>query len=1376
MTQFFTRLGCAAVLTSAIFGANAATDEAGNNFIYLAGLAGPENYPPAEQYADAWEAAKMPETSPGSNIYEITVDLNTLTWGAWFRFYYDLAKGLNDADIYNAFNLNLIQPHADGSVNIDGVRPLMAGNSGIYGDAPADRLPVAAALGTWNLPYGTYKLRVNLNNMTFRAIPSETVLMLVNDESDPATGSPADYTEITRMKNYVEPCDNLKIRLYDIFNNKWLNPSPGFETIDLGTDSSFDFTFQSSDSKGEPFTLSDWKGGVVSGSYYWGSYRGSFLSDETPEYVFTPISPDVIYYVGDFSEWEFTEAERQPGNQAIYNVTFPAGTNYFKMSLNNTWSGDEIGVGDILSTDGGNTVYELRISEQGNLANHEFSQGLTSPVTVVVNLSEGTMTVPTDANAKFQYVSVGGSVAPVERDAMFIATPFDSFTPWKDCSDAVLSSFPILTKQADGTYSGQIYIPAGQFKLNIISELTDRNLPNKVIAPPSGTDRALAIADRKAYSSATELSADNAGYWTYSGENLLDGWGGGTVTITVTPGNTPSVYFDLSSALPDEQAEQIYLVGSPNGWDVSDGSMPLRLTSNGGYYGYYPVDDEAVFRFYTTLGDWGNDASLPSIGANAYDGYNTDIIVAGSDQYRGSCTPGKGSWILNGWNSGDILYMYVNVSQGLVIFSGQPISEAGDIVDPSTVKTLYVYQNGQYTKLTEGNDGIFRGYCDGYNPFRLFTRQLPISPEEAEWGGSYALTIPGEATSRLSFDEFNVAEFNVTASDGVSADGGTEFIIPELDVPGRLNIAVNLETGKIYVEAPGSFYYLCGGLTDGKLPTFENRNDFADYRIHLTGGIIDIPAGKFDFSFIRSISDASLMTTPAEIVFTDGYVGCDPDNMFGWQFNRVTCSGWAGGKVIVCTNQMLDLSSLSSLTALTYMGGIGLTNSTLTQTAPGSLIYKGKATFADRTNPWLQFLLHSEESPTGNPRNLTVMSSAYNSGIGYTVNAGAEVLHPVDGVMTGKALFNSFNPFSMPSLIGDGEMEITLDLTTMTMTAVIAGENEGSIYETVADADSDLDGLTAYPSAEQEDAVVTNGEVSSDNADGYDFNFSTPAGEVIQPAGGVDTPIEFDENGTWTGDFIKSTAPSSSRRAVRAAAAQTARWHFDMPEGTSGKITMLIDERNSKLTIASSAHNRNYFIVPVINWNVAENGIEHLSTLSGNILKHTSEGIYEGEIEIGSELEESDMISIILASDCQLTTGIASPFSTPTMTTLDIMQQTEASLPALVPAANGISYPTYWNLNAPAGKVALRYDASNSILTASRGGAGVENVSADADSGFSVKTGEGAVTVTTGNAMHLQVYTVDGMLVRSVDILPGSTRIDLAPGFYIVNNVKVSVR
>lgn len=82
------------------------------------------------------------------------------------------------------------------------------------------------------------------------------------------------------------------------------------------------------------------------------------------------------------------------------------------------------------------------------------------------------------------------------------------------------------------------------------------------------------------------------------------------------------------------------------------------------------------------------------------------------------------------------MYFYVSPSDRTICVSREPIEAAGEIIDPSTVKTLYLYNNGEYVKMEKGKDGLYQAQTylyvdvpDETGEFRLFTKKLPISTE-----------------------------------------------------------------------------------------------------------------------------------------------------------------------------------------------------------------------------------------------------------------------------------------------------------------------------------------------------------------------------------------------------------------------------------------------------------------------------------------------------------------------------------------------------------------------------------------------------------------------------------------------------------------------
>lgn len=1360
MNKFLTRLLCAAAMTCVVATADAATDEAGNKFIYLA--SGRNNLPPHVQYADEWEEYKVPETAPGSNIYETVVKAND----AVFHFHYDLA---DTSDPSKAWLMNVIHP-----AHYDYMMPVMqyVGKSGICSSSDVEMMPVyfgdSNHANDWQITPKPHRIRLDLNEMKIYAIPEGHMVLAVNDDSDFSLGRLDRYTSFNYINNYYEPCDELRIRIYDPIAGQWQKPVGG-NILQPGKNNTLEFAPASG--SGVAFVAPDWKGGVIKGGYQGDATHGSFdiLSDAVPK--FEPLDFETIYPVGDYSGWVFTEASRLPGEEAIYEIEFPVGTTYFQIYLGNSWDSSALGSDNNATIVDGNKVINLRVRSGGESAC--FPSPLTAPVTVTFNLTAGTATFPADVDLTMPPVTVG-NIPSVNRNALFVQTPYDPYTPWKDCSDAVLSNFQSLQKVSDNTYSGNIYVPAGEFSLRFISEFGAKGSPNTVIAPSSGKDRELVVSGKDAYSSAAMLADDRAGYWTYAGRSQYDMWWGGDVKVTVTTGDSPSVAFDFYKTQDDTPAyEAIYLVGTPQGWDPADGSMPLYPTTNGGYYGTFDIPaGPAEFRFLTSLdSNWDLKYSIGSYSSS----FEAERLTLDE---RASCNLGSdGNWSLDWW--GGMMYVYVSTSSGgtYLYVSRNPISFAGEIIDPATSRSVYIYHNGEYAKLAKNSDGLYQGqfYIDhssDTDSFRLFTKKLPISSDEPEWEGSYSITPVGNGM--LEIDEFGVAESAVTFNEGLTTGGAEPFSFKPSSVERYAFVSVDMDNNRVYVEPinceRGTYVY--GGLTGVARPTYANRAEFAGHRIPYTGGIIDVPAGKLDICFSQTIADAYDYPGATTAEFTDGVAVCN-DGMGWW---RVQSPGWKGGKVLVSRNHMVDMSTVHEITAcyiLSVYPDYEEARVTFTETAPGSLVYKGKCSFRADMAPSMYFQFKQISQGI-----LAVTSrKAWCSGIfGYIFDDEGTVI-PANGSVTvpvgfSGAGYNAYN-LSFPSLVGDGDMDMTVDLNTATLSVTVSPDNEGLVYEAVSGGNPDLDGITGYSSADIDNGVVIETLLDGGPEGGYDFNLASPDGTVIVPASGATTLVEFDEAGVWSGQFVKRPA-ARSRSAVRKAASQEATWHFDMPGESNSAVSMLVDEANSRLTIFSSAHNNGYFILSPGH---TAQGITNLEQMRSQRLTRSGSGMYVGEITVDDHMA-GEVFRVNFFKSCSYSygLGINTPVWDDKTMLFDLTGDNLVVSNPAYPENSGRFGIGDWYVKAPAGKVAVSFDPVSGILTASRGNSGVENVLADGDGGISVFPGEGRVTIVSSVRASVAVYSVTGVLVRMVDVLPGQTVVELPAGLYIVNRSKLYVR
>lgn len=122
----------------------------------------------------------------------------------------------------------------------------------------------------------------------------------------------------------------------------------------------------------------------------------------------------------------------------------------------------------------------------------------------------------------------------------------------------------------------------------------------------------------------------------------------------------------------------IFLVGSPQGWNIGDGSMMLFEADDEigtkTYRGHFPIAAAAdlQFRFYTELGDWGNDGSLPSIGAAATDGDNKVCEFDADGKYSGNVVFGKGNFQFPTWPGGE-MYIIVDLNSMKITVSDKEL-------------------------------------------------------------------------------------------------------------------------------------------------------------------------------------------------------------------------------------------------------------------------------------------------------------------------------------------------------------------------------------------------------------------------------------------------------------------------------------------------------------------------------------------------------------------------------------------------------------------------------------------------------------------------------------------------------------------------------
>lgn len=984
------------------------------------------------------------------------------------------------------------------------------------------------------------------------------------------------------------------------------------------------------------------------------------------------------------------------------------------------------------------------------------------------------------------------------EDVIYMVNNGATMLPTINASEAVMSTFLKLLPAGDGTYSATTTLTGTKMlAVNFVKELAADPADNIVISPVTSGEM-WAVDDGLSYASARKVRAAEASYFNIPYRMASELTEGTEVKITVNPGNSPYVTFEYPSM--KNGVFDIYLVGTPNGWSITDDSCPLHPTDNGGYYGHFTVDPEGLsFRFFTKLGAWTSDYS---IGSAEPDFYEEPIMFEGGG-YSGPCVKnGLGNWAPQNFTGTD-LYCYVNIVTRRVIFSEYPIPEAGNILPTGLLgrkEGVFAYSASmdeeqfdyipRYEAFDKLESGAYRGEAsipyNGHGIY-LFTRMPESMPSDLAWGDSYHISPVEGAVYML--DDLGVAEGSFVKTDAANGEKGRPFVIVDKDgnpVKGTsFNVEVDFAANKIYFENVDRCpYYLVGAISDGEWPTYATRSKFRRYTIPYRGGIVDIPAGKMDFRFVRSIAAGEqYLGEEAKVTFENGFAYINTDiytggDQYGWINKHVVCPEWDGGKVFVSGSRMLKMDGVDRVTAAVNSDGDLMSTYSLTRRSAGSLVFSGKVKFHKLENPFVRQILDFCLYPGNGDYNkqINFASPAFSDGMGTFVNQSAQTILPQGTEYDSPVLFSGFN-FYLPALkfpdgAGEVEMDVTVDLDAMTLHATVAEENVATVYEVVENGDAGIDGIYATPSPVQEDVVTLEATVGDTDCS---FNLTSPGGAVIQPDGGVDVDVTFDENGSYTGRFAKT--PAGARSAARRAAAKSAKWNISLPESGTRQIFMAVDEAAGTVRIVAPDYNKGYFIHTRADWDyLVYPGVENFEEMKKSMLRETSDGVLEGDFINPSA--ESVVLEFALGpwsgTGTKFGIGMANYDGGSTFTlAAPSWTDTKTQVMGRNPYTN--TFADMWYVNSIPGKVHVVFDSNAYTMTLSHESAGINSVEADGTS-LRVIPVSGGVRIEASKDSHIDIYSMQGLLVRSVDVTAGSTVVELPAGLYIVNRAKILVR
>ena len=1317
-------------------------------------------------------------TSPGVFEGDVTFE-NYYSYPHYFRFYSLLQDNFN----YD-WNINNISPQSEESYLSQ------VGKSGIYKAYDVcDKTVVPTGFDggpTWALSQsGSYHITVDINKGTLELRPIDNIFVILGDPEAPSEEEYADQCSINNFHEYIEPGD-VSLNFYSPSKESWMKPNLKENGLREGVNYIAGFEPCSSP---VPFKIEGWPGGIIS------TGRGG-ITLTTDDIFKGNISAESLFYVGDANNWLVSDYRYQcsklDDSGKRFDVLIPEGTWDFKIIGPKNWQ-DFITLGSggsVWKNEKGEYVMQLRNSSDSH--NISFDYSSFSDCHGILDLDELTLTLPAEA-APLSERGKNDEV-PDFSERMYVVFPsLNEMELYKGASPLVHNLYNYLEKIDENTWTGQIYLN-GDF--NFVFELTPKGQPNVCIGPSSGKDVSLVCNDGYAYASGSLSESP----FCWSPSEIA----GKYAVVTVTKeGDSFKVAVDCKEAVKLDY--NIYLIGAPQGWYITEGNMPLRKTDNGGYYGEFNIPKgDAMLRFYTQLGNWDTN----SIGAH-YDDYPMEFEMA-DGSLQTECVNGKGSWSFPDWPGGK-MYIYVDLNAMKVDFSDRPIEHAGNIL---TERTRQPYEDGVFATdsdhdvakpLTETSPGVYRytSYVQELNSgmLRFFSRRLPISPEEPEWIGSYTISLEGDGF--IDFKEKHFAEFDIVLNNEI----GTKAATPlrwEIRNPHDftlLDIVVDLNKKKLYVADFGYRVLVPAGEP---APDAKTAPQSADRIIwNSSGDIVDIPEGEFDvWLFDGTNKEPSEKKTVS--FKDDSYQIWCPQGTYWWYPGALTVPDWHGGKVFIDSYSVFDLSSLESI-KVTSFNGDGYDTGILSQTAPASMVFKGSVQLTGSEKAGYNFirdlgiLLAEKTVMAGEPGQEYEHYTNVHIGCPYPnqmylpspTNEERSLYLLKSRTVTSDIGWGS-SGFLLPNLSDEAKLDITLDLNNMTIEAGVVEGFTSLTYEVVAGADSKLDGLKSYVSADGNMIVETEPFHDYDVGNSeYNFNFLTDHGSIIVPAGSESLTIDFDERGLWTGSFteIPATVPAdapSRRLAARNAALESATWNFEMPKDDSFYIQMLIDEKKKLLTVFSMTHN-NCFLI--------EKGQKHATIadlLSGQaeLLAPSAEtGVWKGSFDL-IDGEVPDFISFRHSIS-----GYWWPFYGISHTggywhdgndILDFSSEGDSASQSAVDKfkrnmeGDMIRFlATDWKLiEAKPGNYEAVYDSNEGLLTITRKGdtPGMIVSPESVASTLRIIPGSGEVTVIASEPTRIDIYSVSGMLVRSLEVADGTTVVRIPSGLYIINGKKIGVK
>lgn len=769
------------------------------------------------------------------------------------------------------------------------------------------------------------------------------------------------------------------------------------------------------------------------------------------------------------------------------------------------------------------------------------------------------------------------------------------------------------------------------------------------------------------------------------------------------------------------------------------------------YRGSFDVSDlqeGPMFRFYTGLDGWEGN----SLGSQYWD---EPLDFSLQQMENGlKLTSGKGSFNITDWN-GNTLYITV---WNMMVWASN-----SDFHDPSTVPTL---NDSEAFTLCSGESGIYRVTVRSNSNYIKVKGSVVGSPDK-DW-----LYIA--PTGTMLPDDYGIA---VSGFDYSESPVNFECSVPEYGSSCKLYIDLNNK--KMYYNGEQSIW-LSGSFNDCPPITFDNYKNYDQYLLSSKTGnqiLTDVPAGQISI----------ILYSPSFGVDYDDYSNWDVEQdptlylLYPYSYDNSFKLNWTGGTLVACSWALGRIKSLDDM----YVRFSDEPAVKLEQTGVG--IFEGIVSVPEGIQPKILYILfqdYSLRAPSLFIRNInTVFEGLNKSRTGdYEISPASQYIsftQFIDGGKIKVIVNKNNNTVSFTPVEGDIQNIPMLtwynDYYDETIQYSLPRFDRNLFIETIYNVDGS--GWSEYTNNFR--IVMSDGSILIPD---WNSGVSDGLGKTVYPYSLVavdDIPEDAflsisKPAGILRGESIFQVNVANNELSIY----QSDESFTDRTVGGGLKLPKCLYLYGS----TGGTYNSD------INTITGEQFMFTLGNCSDNVLVLTSYdsasecGVYEGKFSIMKDYPY-DYTNIFLT--VYPLVGLSSYSPNIYGGYGNIMYPDESDV---FSTENG-SIQDYGGMDtafmiktkdAPSNDYGVRvsiYGNDKVHIWVGNGAATVKEIEIN-NPGAGVIVGEqGAIRVDSLMGTQVSVYSVNGSLVRSVNVPAGSTRLGgFLPGVYIVNGQKVLVR